>query len=130
MITSDPDCGNLVYTASVINGFDSIGNGNVAQSDNTFYFSDFHDYTDGLMTVQVEVSSTLDTRAAYTVTFDIQVIDCELEIMTLTDPGTCPLLGTFPDFLVTYQWDEFMFLSQPLCIVTQYWIRIYDPNGL
>ena len=72
------------------------------------------------MMVQLEVSSTMDTRAAYTVTFEIQVIDCELETMTLTDPETCPLVGTFPDFLITYQWDVFEFLLQPLCIVDRY----------
>ena len=82
------------------------------------------------MTVQVEISSTIDTRVAYTVDFDINVIDCELETMTLIDPETCPLVGTFPVFLETYQWDVFEFLTQPLCVVDSYWVRIYDPNGL
>ena len=98
-MTSDTDCGNVHYTASVTSGYDSIGNGHVVQTDNEFVFSNFHEYTAGLMTVQVEISSTIDTRVAYTIDFDINVIDCELETMTLIDPETCPLVGTFPVFL-------------------------------
>ena len=69
------------------------------------------------MTVKVDISLSLAAAPAYSIDVPITVIDCEQEIMTFTDPETCPLTGVFPTFLRAYQWDSFEFLFQPLCIV-------------
>ena len=65
------------------------------------------------MTIRIQVGQIVGGALygdnAYTFDFDILVIDCEKELMTLTDPGTCPLFGTFPVFLETYRWNEFIF---------------------
>ena len=58
------------------------------------------------------------------------MIDCQEENPTMIDPGTCPLVVSFPQFSKSYQWDEFYFESWPLCIVDRYKVTILDPNGL
>ena len=47
------------------------------------------------MVITVTVSSDLDIAPAYEFDFVINVIDCAQEVMTITDPGTCPISGSF-----------------------------------
>lgn len=112
-LASTAGCGSVVYTKGVAAGsFDPFTPGyDTASSDTELLFDSIHAFDEGLMTVQIDVNSSLDPSLApaYTINVPVTVIDCASETMTLTGPADNMMVGSFPTFLHTYQWDEFTF---------------------
>ena len=79
--------------------------GHATVSVNSIIFTDFYDYTEGTLPIEVKICYDCSVSAAYTINFDLQVIDCESEAMTVFDPGNCPITVTFPVFYEIYRWD-------------------------
>ena len=78
-MTNDVDCGQIKYTASSTSGYDPFTPGHALIDENVgeLTFSDFHNYSEGMMQVQVEIKSSHNpTAVAYTFSIDIEVKDC------------------------------------------------------
>ena len=108
-ITDDADCGSIVYNFSVPSGFDLFSSGLANANDNVITFSNLSAYEVGLIDVQMEVSSTLKLSAAYTINFEMEVIDCYSEIMTSPNPPLTSLAVTFP-FDEKLHWSPFEYM--------------------
>lgn len=128
-LTADVDCGDLVYVARVAGGYDPFVGGHATLSGTTLTFSSIDGYPAGAIDVRVDVRTSLTSTAAYSIAVPITVIDCLLETMSTTDPGTCPIEVEFPTFSFQYQWNEFTFPAQPTCLVEQYKVSVTDPSG-
>ena len=76
-MTEDPDCGEIVYEASVTSGYDPFAAGQADMSDNIIHLDSFSEYEAGVMTVQIDIKSSFDDSSyfAYTISFDITVTD-------------------------------------------------------
>ena len=98
----------MVYSAdtSVVSpALNPFTAGHATVSANTIVFTNFYDYTEGPLPIEVKVCYDCSVSAAYTINFELQVIDCESEAMTVFDPGNCPLTVTFPVFYEVYSWE-------------------------
>ena len=100
-MTNDNDCGQIVYSASTTSGYDPFTAGHAVIDNNVgvLTFNDFHNYSEGMMKVQVEIKSSHNlTVAAYTIPFDIEVIDCQSHDIIVYEPDKCPIAQTFSNF--------------------------------
>ena len=81
--TQEPECLNVVYSAEVVSVVDPpifdpfstpVGQ-HVNVTANTIEFTNFHDYTEGSLPIEVKIFYDWAVSVAYTINFQLTVID-------------------------------------------------------
>lgn len=50
--------------------------------------------------------------------------------MTMKGPSLNSYSASLPNFFHEFEWDDFVFEDQPLCVIDFYQVTILDANGI